>query len=272
MARKTAPYFQNFSGPETFLVADLERDGELGNTYERGIDVWQLVKCTTTATAKDLLFWSDKKKFEVSTTHVNNEPAGVAEISVASANSYIWIKLRGQKSTKADDVTLAAGQEVIADSASNRVTARSGLLTGALAAVDTGGGVFSVASAFTEDVFVDFVSITRSTKSSGACTVDVGVTLTSATTLSDNLMDGVNAAASEATENNFANAGTNGKVRQIWPAGKWVTASVASGNSAGLVGTYAIRYSHTSKRKVIGTAQGAVSGGFVTVDLQLDPA
>ena len=112
--------------------------------------------------------------------------------------------------------------------------------TGALAAVDTGGGVFSVA--LTSDSLVEYIQVIVSTETTDACTIDCGVTGTSATTKVDNLIDGKDINAATGTFDNIADAGSNGKYKYLCPAGKWVTGSVASGDSAGLVGTYKIYY------------------------------
>lgn len=111
----------------------------------------------------------------------------------------------------------------------------------ALAAVDTGGGVFSWVNPESVAVIVQRVWLDVTTASSGACTVDVGTTATSATTLSDNLIDGLSVAAI-GLANNITDIGTNGKSRQKLAVGKWVTASVASGASTGLVGSAYIEY------------------------------
>lgn len=112
----------------------------------------------------------------------------------------------------------------------------------ALAAVDTGGGVFSWANPEAGDIIVRRVILDVTTQSSGACTVDVGTTATSGTTSSDNLIDGLSVASAPQVADNLGNAGTNGKARQKLAAGKWVTASVATGASSGLVGFAYIEY------------------------------
>jgi hypothetical protein len=111
----------------------------------------------------------------------------------------------------------------------------------ALAAADTGGGVFAWQNPEAGSVQVERVILDVTTQSSGACTVDVGATATNATTSSDNLIDGVSVAAA-GLKDNLGDAGTNGKARQKLAAGKWVTASVASGASAGLVGFAYVHY------------------------------
>lgn len=121
---------------------------------------------------------------------------------------------------------------------------RGGLkkVTGNLAAVDTGGGVFSWANPESGTILIEHVVLNVTTKTTAACTIDVGVTATSAVTSSDTLIDGKDINASVGTFTNIESAGTNGKFAQRLAAGKWVTGSVASGASAGLVGTYEIYY------------------------------
>lgn len=111
----------------------------------------------------------------------------------------------------------------------------------ALAAVDTAGGVFAWQNPEASAIIVERVVIDVTTASTGACTIDVGVTPTSATTSVDNLLDGQSVAA-VATLDNIENQGTNGKSCGRLASGKWVTASVASGASAGLVGSAYIHY------------------------------
>ena len=111
----------------------------------------------------------------------------------------------------------------------------------ALAAVDTGGGVLSWVNPESSAIIIVGLTVDVTTQSTGACTVDFGTTATSATTLSDNLIDGVSVAA-VALLSNIDDKGTNGKSRQKLAVGKWITGSVASGASAGLVGNAYIRY------------------------------
>lgn len=111
----------------------------------------------------------------------------------------------------------------------------------ALAAVDTGGGVFAWANPEAASIHILRVVLDVTTATSGACTADVGTTATNATTSSDNLIDGVSLAAA-GLKDNLGDAGTNGKAKQKLATGKWVTGSVASGASAGLVGFAYIHY------------------------------
>ena len=115
-------------------------------------------------------------------------------------------------------------------------------VTGALALVGTAGGVFSWANPEAGAILVQHVVLNVTTKATGACTIDVGTTATNATTLSDTLIDGVDVNAAAGIFTNDESAGTNGKPFKRLAAGKWVTASVASGAITGLVGTYEIYY------------------------------
>jgi len=115
-------------------------------------------------------------------------------------------------------------------------------VTGALAAVNTGGGLFSWANPESGSIIVEHVALVITTKTTGACSADVGTTATNATTLSDNMIDGKDINAAAGTFTSDESAGTNGKQGRRVAAGKWVTGSVASGASAGIVGTYEIYY------------------------------
>jgi hypothetical protein len=82
------------------------------------------------------------------------------------------------------------------------------------------------------------------TVATGACTVDIGYTATSATTSSDTLLDGidVNAATGLFDSMNAAlDTGANAKA-QLAASGKWITADSASGDATGLVANAYIYY------------------------------
>lgn len=116
-------------------------------------------------------------------------------------------------------------------------------VTGALAAVDTAGGIFAWQNPEASEILIELVRLVVTTKTTGACAVDVGTTVTNATTSSDNLIDGKDINAATGTFSNLDSAGTNGKAGQTLIAAKWVTCSVSGGGaSAGLVGTYEIYY------------------------------
>ncbi|HEX7334227.1 MAG TPA: hypothetical protein VF290_22165 [Pyrinomonadaceae bacterium] len=91
-------------------------------------------------------------------------------------------------------------------------------------------------------IIITRIVLDRTTKSTGASTIDIGTTAVSATTSSDNLIDGVDSGAAEGVEDNINDAGTNGKARQKLAAGKWVTFDEASGDVTGLVANAYIHY------------------------------
>lgn len=112
----------------------------------------------------------------------------------------------------------------------------------ALAAVDTGGGIFAWQNDEGAAIIVQRVLLDVTTVATAACTVDIGTTATNATTSSDNLIDGVDVNAATGVFDNITSAGSSGKSKQKLAAGKWVTGSKASGASAGLVGFVYIEY------------------------------
>ena len=111
-----------------------------------------------------------------------------------------------------------------------------------LAAVDTGGGVFSWQNNEGASIIIQRIVLDVTTKATGACTIDVGTTDTSATTSSDNLINGLDVNAAAGVFDNITDKGVNGKSKQKLANGKWVTASKASGATAGLAGNAYIEY------------------------------
>lgn len=111
----------------------------------------------------------------------------------------------------------------------------------ALAAVDTAGGLFAWANPENAAILVERVILDVTTQSTGACTVDVGVAA-NGTTSADNLIDGRSVASAAGVYDNLGDAGTNGKTRQKASSSQYVTGSVASGASAGIVGYAYIHY------------------------------
>lgn len=112
----------------------------------------------------------------------------------------------------------------------------------ALAALDSGGGVLSWANPEAGAILINRVTIVTSVKSTAASTCDVGTATASATTSSDNLLDGLDTGTAVLTTDNLQTPGTNGKQLQSLAAGKWLTISRASGACAGLVGFAYIEY------------------------------
>jgi hypothetical protein len=82
------------------------------------------------------------------------------------------------------------------------------------------------------------------TAATGAATLDVGYTATSASTASDTFLDGidVNAAVALFDSMNYAlDSGANAKAQKA-ASGKWITVKEASGDTTGLVGNLYIQY------------------------------
>lgn len=116
-------------------------------------------------------------------------------------------------------------------------------VTGALAAVNTGGGVFSWKNPEAGPILVMHLAVIVTTTATEACSLDCGTTAVSATASSDTLIDGKDVNAAVGTFTNDESAGTNGKPFKRLEAGKWVTGSVVTGGaSAGLKGVYEIYY------------------------------
>jgi hypothetical protein len=107
----------------------------------------------------------------------------------------------------------------------------------ALNAVDTGGGIISWVNPYGLAIIVFKLVIDVTTIASGACSADFGTTVASATTVSDNLIDGLDVHTSTGTFATIDQAGANGKERQKLASGGWVTGSKDTGASAALVGS-----------------------------------
>jgi hypothetical protein len=111
----------------------------------------------------------------------------------------------------------------------------------ALAAVDTAGGVFAWANPEGESIIVTRLLLDITTKTTGACTLDCGVAA-NGTTLNDTLIDGLDANAATGLFDNVTNKGTNGLPQVKVTSTQYITGSVASGASAGIVGYAYITY------------------------------
>lgn len=112
----------------------------------------------------------------------------------------------------------------------------------ALTALDTGGGIFSWANPEDVAIIITGLFFDLTTKATAACTLDAGTTATSETTVSDNLIDGLDINAATGLFDNFTDKGTNGRSRQKLAVGKWVTGSMKTGAAAGTAGYAYIRY------------------------------
>lgn len=112
----------------------------------------------------------------------------------------------------------------------------------ALTASDAAGGVFAWQNPHENPVILKGVTVHVTTAATAACTLDIGATATNAATSADNLIDGLDVNAATGVFDNITDKGANGKSRQLLASGKWVTASKASGATAGLVGFAYIEY------------------------------
>jgi hypothetical protein len=106
------------------------------------------------------------------------------------------------------------------------------------------GGVIAWTNPETVAIIIDRVVLDITTVSTGASTIDVGVTETSATTTSDTLLDGIdgNAATGVFDSMNAAlDSGANAKAQKL-AAAKWVTIDEKTGDTTGLVGNLYVYY------------------------------
>lgn len=128
----------------------------------------------------------------------------------------------------------SANQGIQAD----ELSAGAGIIRqGALVASDAAAGVFSVENTYGTDLYVTRVLIFVQTPSTGACALDVGSNAAEVT--DDDLLDGLSVAAAGIFDN-IADKGTNGSSRRKWASGEFVTATMATGATAGLVGRWRI--------------------------------
>ena len=109
-----------------------------------------------------------------------------------------------------------------------------------LADADTGGGILSWPNPEGVAIVVENLMLDITTKTSAACTIDGGVTVVSATTSDDGLINGLDANA--ATGLFSASNAPVGITDVRLAAGGWVTVSKATGAAAGLVGKALIVY------------------------------
>lgn len=151
-----APYFQSGSpltdeylASYTFLNGTkLPYPGMLGqiSEFQAGTPgAWnlltvQLVKAATSITPAlgDLLYWSDKTIWEVTTTVTGQQIAGFAPVLMAGAASYFWAILKGDCTVHVLDSptnAAAAGTFCIASSTSGRTNAVTAAATIAQAPV-----------------------------------------------------------------------------------------------------------------------------------------
>lgn len=113
------------------------------------------------------------------------------------------------------------------------------VIKGSLTASDSAAGIFSEENTFGTDLLVLRIVLFVTTAATGSCTVDIGEGSSSSTSY-DNIIDGLDVGSGAGAFDNLGDPGTNGHSVRVWRSGEYVNASMASGATAGLVGTYAI--------------------------------
>lgn len=116
-------------------------------------------------------------------------------------------------------------------------------LTGAAVHAGT-GGVVAWQNPEAVSIIIRRVILDLTTVSTGACTLDVGITATNATTTSDTLLDGIDANAAVGvfdSMNAALDTGTNAFAQKL-AAGKWVTIDEKTGDATGLVANLYVEY------------------------------
>jgi len=92
-------------------------------------------------------------------------------------------------------------------------------------------------------IIVQFEYDVTTAATTAGCVIDIGLTETSAVTLSDTLIDGVVATGTiTGVKNSQKHAGTNGLGAQRLAAGKWITGSATDGQADSLVGNIYVHY------------------------------
>lgn len=116
-------------------------------------------------------------------------------------------------------------------------------LTGAAIHAGT-GGVVAWQNPESVAIIILRVWLDLTTVATGACTLDIGVTATSATTTSDTLLDGIDANAAVGvfdSMNAALDSGANALAQKLASA-KWVTIDEKTGDATGLVANLYVEY------------------------------
>lgn len=117
-------------------------------------------------------------------------------------------------------------------------------LTGAAIHAGT-GGVIAWQNPEASSILIIDSRLVLTVVSTGACTLDIGTTATSATTTSDNMFDGIDATATAPAIYSMSNAALDTAANvegKILAAGKWVTIDEKTGDATGLVGNLYVEY------------------------------
>jgi hypothetical protein len=128
------------------------------------------------------------------------------------------------------------GQQIFSSNAGRLKT-----LVKDLAALDTAGGVISIANPEGVEILITEVLLIVSTKSTGACTVNFGVAA-NGTTSSDTIIDGVDVGAAAGRFDNINDKGGNGGRDRALASTEFITGSMATGAAAGLAGQLVVNY------------------------------
>lgn len=168
--------------------------------------------------------------------------ANTLGVAGSVTNKVVVGEIVGYNSATSIDVDVTVPLPTLATAGTGAQKTATVTLTGG---TDTGGGLGSWANPEASEIMVTLLVITSSVVATAACNIDAGTTATSATTLSDNLIDGQDIhSATLAGVSNYSAPGTNGKSNQALAAGKWVTFSTGdAGASAGFAGKAYITYS-----------------------------
>ena len=105
-----------------------------------------------------------------------------------------------------------------------------------LAALDTKGGVVKILNPYGVQVLITRAILDVTTKTTGVCTLDIGVDADGATG-DDTLLDGIDVGTAAILTSNLETPGTNGEFEVKWGATQYVVASMASGAAAGAAGS-----------------------------------
>lgn len=116
-------------------------------------------------------------------------------------------------------------------------------LTGAAIHAGT-GGVVAWQNPESSSILVLRAVLNLTTVATGACTLDIGVTATGATTTSDTLLDGIDANSAIGvfdSMDSLLDSAANAHA-QLLASGKWVTVDEKTGDATGLVAKLYIQY------------------------------
>jgi hypothetical protein len=111
-----------------------------------------------------------------------------------------------------------------------------------LGVVDTGGGIFSLQNSLGYDVLVTRLLLNITTAASTAVSQGSFGYTTTSTGSTSNLIDTLSLSAATGLFDNITDKSTNGKSRQIWVNGNYLTGSKTSGSASGLAGYAYIEY------------------------------